>query len=64
MISRVSTNNKKKSRTDRLEDINAARMSAACEGLTERNFDFHSLGGNENENKSGQYGSKIEVNGS
>ena len=64
MISRVYTNNKKKSSTDRFEDINAARMSAACEGLTERNFDFHSLGGNENANKSGRYGSKIEMNGS
>jgi len=60
----VYTNNKKKSSTDRFEDINAARMSAAYEGLTERNFDFHSLGGKKNANKSGWYGSKIEMNGS
>ena len=67
MISKLGINNKKKkhtnrcaflfgeTRTDRFEKRNAARMSAAREGLTERNNYFLSHFEKENVNKSGRY---------
>ena len=45
----------KKSRTDRFEKLNAARMSAACEGSTEQHIYFFFPQERKNANKSGRY---------